>query len=84
VNTGITVTRLKSPFQPNNKLPSIAVRNPPCRSDRTSRPVYAVYWEKLEVSGRDSVGGAVVISCRETEKTHKFSRYIPSLLELTL
>lgn len=62
--------------QPDNKLQSTVVRNPPCSLNTARRPAYVTYWEKLEVSGRDSVGGAFVIFFRETEKNHKFPRYL--------
>jgi hypothetical protein len=78
VSTGINIIQVKSQFQLANRLPSTVVRNPPCRSNATSRPVCAIraYWGKLEVGARDSVGSAVVISCGETEKNHKFSMYL--------
>ena len=38
--------------------------------------MYVIYWEKPEVSGRDSGGGAIVNFCDETEKIHKFPRHL--------
>jgi len=76
VNTGITTIRVKCQVQPDNKLHARVVRNPPCRLNSASSSVYVIYWEKLEVSGRDSVGGAIVNFCEETEKNHKFPRHL--------
>lgn len=67
---------MKSQVQPDGKLQSTAVRNPPCRLNTVSRPVYVTYWKKMEVRCRDSVGGTIVIFCGETEKNHNFPRYL--------
>ena len=40
VKTGITIVQVKSQVQPNNKLQSTVMRNPPCRLHTASRPVY--------------------------------------------
>ena len=46
------------------------------RPNTASSPVYVIYWEKLEFSGLDGVGEAIVIFYGETEKKHKFPRYL--------